>query len=491
MKRNAVVVGAGFGGLAAAALLARVGFNVKILEKNDQIGGRAQVYRDKGFVFDMGPSWYLMPDVFERFFAEFGKKPSDYYDLKRLDPNYRVFFSKDRVVDVPADVKKAGELFDKMASGSRYKLNEYLKVSRKQYEIAMQDFMYRDYKSRFDFFSWKTLGKGSKLHVFENIDRFTRRYFENGDIRKMLEYTMVFLGGSPKNTPALYAIMAHVDFDLGVWYPYGGFGALAQGLGRLAVEQGVEVLLNHNVTKIETVNGVATKVRTDHGDFPSDVVIANADYQHAETELLDEDTRSYDAKYWASRVMGPSAFLIFLGVNKRVKGLLHHNLYLDPSWDEHFRLIFDDPAWPSRFSYYVSCPSKTDPTVAPEGSENIFILVPVASGLEDNSEIRGRFYSAVMDHLERLTGEDLRSNIVVMRTFAHRDFTRYYNAFKGTALGMSHTLFQTAVFRPAHRSKKVGNLYYAGSYTHPGVGIPMVVVSAQIVASLIRGQHGQ
>ncbi len=492
MKKNRlIVIGAGFGGLSAAALLARDGFKVTLLEKNEQTGGRARVWKKDGFVFDMGPSWYLMPEVFENYFNLFGKKPDDYYRLKRLDPNYRAFFGADKVVDVPAQRGEIDKLFDRLTPDGSKKLKEYLDVAQYQYNIAMQEFMYREYKTIFDFFNLKVITKGTRLKIFESFDKFARRYFEDADIRKILEYTVVFLGGSPNNTPGLYSIMSHVDFDLGVWYPCGGIGQLARAFTKLAEEQGVDILLNQDVKKIRVAQGNATHVVTDKGQFEADIVLVNADYQFAETTLLESDQRTYDQRYWDKKKMGPSAFLIYLGLNKKIAGLLHHNLYLDPSWDEHFRSIFDEPEWPESPSYYVSCPSKTDRTVAPEGCENLFVLVPVAPGLHDNESIREKYFKKTLTHLEKLIGEPICDHIVVQRTYAHNDFKSDYNAFKGTALGMSHTLMQTAIFRPAHQSKKVANLFYTGSYNHPGIGVPMVMISSQIVRNEIRKAYGR
>jgi len=489
-RKKAIIVGAGFGGLSASALLARDGFDVLVLEKNEQPGGRAQVWKKDGFVFDMGPSWYLMPDVFDRFFKIFNKETHDYYRLIRLDPNYRVFFGGKKTVDVPAARAGINALFDRLEPDGSTKLAEYLDVAKYQYDIAMNEFMYREYKTIFDFFNWKIITKGPQLKIFESFDKFARRYFDSDEIRKILEYTVVFLGGSPDNTPGLYSIMSHVDFDLGVWYPCGGLGMLVEGFARLAREQGVRFEFNQCVNKFIVKNGHVTGVATNKREFDADIVLVNADYHFAETKLLDAAYRTYGEQYWQRKKMGPSAFLIYLGLKKKVPQLLHHNLYLDNSWHEHFHSIFVEPAWPANPSYYVCCPSKTDGSVAPVGSDNIFILVPVAPGLNDTDAIREKYFDKTISHLEKLVGHNLRKDIVVRRTFAHNDFKEAYNAYKGTALGMSHTLLQTAVFRPAHQSKKVKNLFYTGSYNHPGIGVPMVIISSQIVSDQIRRIYG-
>jgi len=486
--KKVVIVGAGCGGLAAAALLAKDGYTVTVLEKNPEPGGRARIMKTHGYTFDLGPSWYLMPEVFEKYFSLFGKKAGNFYKLKRLDPNYRVFLGNEKI-DIPADRQKVGELFEQLEPGGREKLEKYMNSAAFQYRTAMESFIYKDYRNLLDLFNWDIITKGVRLHLFEGLDRYARRFFKNDKLRKILEYTVVFLGGSPYNTPALYSIMSHVDFDLGVWYPDQGIGSVVSALVRLNEEQGVKVLTRHNVLRIVSENSRVKKVVTDQGEFEADIVLVNADYHHAETDLLSPEDATYPAKYWESRKMGPSAFLIYLGLNKKLKGLLHHNLYLDPSWDEHFSSLFERPAWPEAFSYYVSCTSKTDLTTAPPGGEAVFILVPVAAGLDDTPEIRQKMFDRTIAHLEKLLGEEIRGSIVFRQIFAQRAFRQAYNSYKGTALGLVHTLFQTAVFRPSHRSKKLKNLYYTGSYTHPGIGVPMVIISAQIVSDIIRREH--
>jgi len=488
MKKT-IVIGAGFGGMAAAALLAKDGHDVTILEKNDQPGGRAIVWNEKGFAFDMGPSWYLMPDVFEKFFAEFGKKPEDYYKLIRLNPAYRVFFDKDEIVDISPDLEKNFQLFERYQPGGQEQFKKYLTAAEYQYKIAMSEFIYKEYRHLWDFFSLRLLSKGSKLHIFTSLDKYAQRYITDPKLRKILEYTMVFLGGTPFDTPALYSLMSHVDFNLGVWYPDGGFGALARGFQRLAKEQGVTFEFESEVEKIQVSGNKVTGVKTSKGTMNADVVIANADYHHVETNLLDQQNQTYTQQYWEKRAIAPSALLMYLGVEGKIKSFAHHNLYFAPQWQDHFNTIFHEPKWPEDPSYYVSCPSKTDHSVAPKEDENLFILVPVAAGLQDTEKTREKYFTKIMNHLESLTGENMKDRLVVKRLFAHNDFTKQYHAYKGTALGLAHTLGQTAIFRCSHQSKKVKGLYYTGHYTHPGIGVPMVVISSQIITRQLRDAY--
>jgi phytoene desaturase len=487
--KKVVIVGAGLGGLASAALLAKSGYDVTVIEKNEQPGGRASVYSDKGFTFDMGPSWYLMPDVFERYFSLFNKTPADFYKLIRLDPAYKIFFGKNESVDIHADLEENLRLFESLEENGAKKLLNYLDKSKYQYETSMKYFMYRSYQNMFDISFLKNLPGATQLRVFDNIDSFARRFFKTEKARKILQYNIVFLGGSLKNTPALYAIMAHIDFNLGVWYPDGGIYEIVKGITRLCEDYNVKIRYNDPVTKVEVENGKATAVITENSKYTGDIILINADYHHAETKLLDKQYQTYPQGYWNRATVAPSGFIAYLGVNKKIDTLAHHNLFLDNDWVQHFNQIFDAPQWPENPSYYICAPSKTDKTVAPEGMENLFILVPVAAGLNDSDEIREKYYEKTLDHVEDLIGENIRDHIVTKRIFAHREFTSRYNAFKGTALGLSHTLFQSAWFRPHHQSKKVKNLFYTGGYTHPGIGVPIQLISAEIVTNMIQEKN--
>lgn len=479
-KQTIIIIGAGIGGLSTAALLAKDGHNVTVLEKNDQIGGRAMHFKEQGFLFDMGPSWYLMPEVFERYFALFGKKPSDYYQLVKLDPQYRVFFSKDDIVDIRADLDKNLALFESWEPGSAAKVTEYLEKARYQYEVAMKKFVYRNYNSIFDILK-PEMAEGAKLNIFESLDKHVSRYVSHKKIKQILQYTNVFLGGSPKNTPAMYSILSHVDFHQGVFYPMGGLNQLVNALESLCKEYGVIIRTNQEVTKIDIQDKKIQTVQTTDKTYTADKVIANADYHHVETTLLPQESQSIPETSWEKKTLAPSAFILYLGIKGPVKNLHHHNLFFANDWEKHFDGIFNDPHWPEDPSYYICCPSKTDPTVAPNGDENIFVLVPVAAGLEDSDEVRERYAKKILTHIEELIGETIQDRIVVQRIHSQRDYKQLYNAYKGTALALSHTLMQTAIFRPANKSKKVSNLYYVGHYTNPGVGVPMCLISAELV----------
>lgn len=488
--RKIIIIGAGFGGLSSAALLAKDGHDVTVIEKNDMAGGRARVWNEAGFKFDMGPSWYLMPDAFERFFNEFSKKPTDYYKLTRLDPSYRIYFGKDDSVDISSDLKKNIALFESMEAGAGEKLQEYLDQAEYQYNVSMSEFLYKDFRSIFDFLNKRMMVEGRKLHVFENLHAFTGRFFKNDKLRKILEYSMVFLGGAPKNTPALYSVINHADMNLGVWYPDGGYGAVVEGIKTLAEELGVKFVFSESVESLQVENGTAKRVKTNKGLYVADIVIANADYHHVETSILPKEEQSYSPRYWDKRTMAPSAFIMYLGLNKRLENVTHHMLMLDNDWMRHFNDIFEKPTWPEHPSYYVCCPSQTDPTTAPEGCENLFVLVPIASGLEDTPEMRESYYEKIMEHLENTLGQDIKDSVIVKRMYSLNDFKEDYNAFQGTALGLSHTLWQTSLLRPRTKSKKIKNLYFAGQFTQPGIGVPMTLISGQIARDNIREDWG-
>ncbi len=485
---SVVVVGSGFGGLSTACYLADDGADVTVLEKNGQFGGRASRLEIDGFEFDMGPSWYLMPDVFERFFGAFDRTPEDYYDLEHLDPHYRIFFKDGDTVDIPATLAESKRVFDSYEDGAGEALESYLTESEYTYDVGMEHFVYEDRSRLRDFLDRDVALNADGLSLLGSMQDHVERYFDHPKLRQIMQYSLVFLGGSPTNTPALYNLMSHVDFNLGVWYPEGGIGGVVDGIVEMGDELGVTYRANQPVTEIKGRRG-GFLVETETDGFTADIVVSNADYAYTEQELLPPEKRSYDAEYWDSRTYAPSAFLLYLGVEGDVEELAHHSLVLPTDWQEHFDQIFETPSWPDDPAYYLCAPSKTDDTVAPDGHSTLFALVPIASGLDDGPETRRRYRDVVLSDVAENTGVDLRDRIVVEETFSVSDFAERYNSTKGSALGIAHTLTQTAAFRPSHRSKEVDGLYFTGSYTNPGIGVPMCLISGDVTAEKVVDDH--
>ncbi|EMA51964.1 phytoene desaturase family protein [Halococcus thailandensis] len=488
--RSVAVVGGGFGGLSAACYLAAAGADVTVLEKNGQVGGRASQFEQDGFRFDMGPSWYLMPDVFERFFDHFDADREDYYGLERLDPHYRVFFKDGDRVDLTPDRDQVRAVFESYEEGAAAAFDDYLAQSESTYEAAMERFVYTDRPRLRDWVDTDVFRSAPVgLNLLRSMENHVSNYFEHPKLQQIMQYTLVFLGGSPKNTPALYTMMSHVDFNLGVYYPEGGFGGVVSGIAELARERGVTIETDAEVGEI-TRRRDGFSLDTAAGEHTPDIVVSDADYAHTEQELLPEHERQYTEEYWDERTLAPSAFLLYLGVEGDVDPLAHHTLVLPTDWDGHFAQIFDEPAWPDDPAYYLCVPSQTDDTVAPEGHSNLFALVPIAPGLDDTPEIRERYRDSILDDIAANTGVDLADRIVLERTFSIDDFAERYNSLQGTALGLAHTLRQTALFRPPHRSEAVPDLYFTGSYTTPGIGVPMCLISGEHAASAVVEDHG-
>ncbi|HEX4886609.1 MAG TPA: phytoene desaturase family protein [Luteibaculaceae bacterium] len=483
--KKAVVIGAGFSGLAAATELSAKGLHVTLVEKHDQTGGRARTFKTEGFTFDMGPSWYWMPDVFDDYFESYGKKVSDYYTLKRLDPSYRVFWSDDQW-DIPASQKELEQLFESVEAGAGKQLRAFVLDAEKKYRIAMSDLVYKPGKSILEFVDARTVTAAFSLDLFTPIAKQIRKYVQHPKLAQLLEFPSLFLGSTPQKIPALYSIMNYADIALGTWYPMGGMGEIAKAMTALAQEKGVELKLNTSVLHIVDQGGRVSGLETDQGFIPADVVVAAGDYAHMES-LLKPDARNYTSKYWSERTMAPSALLFYLGINRKVKGLLHHNLFFDESFADHAAEIYTHPAWPEKPLFYACVPSITDPGVAPEGSENIFLLVPLAPGLTpDNEEIRNRYLQKLLDRIEQHTGERLHENIVYQRSYAMSDFEKDYSALRGNAYGLANTLMQTAILKPKIFNKRLSNLFYAGQLTVPGPGVPPSLISGKISAQLAQ-----
>jgi phytoene desaturase len=481
---SVVVVGGGFGGLSTACYLADAGLEVTVLEKNGQLGGRASQLEREGFRFDMGPSWYLMPDVFERFFGHFDRAPEEYYDLDHLDPHYRIFFKDGDRVDISGDIARTRELFETYESGAGEAFEAYLDQARETYEIGMEHFVYTDRPHFRDYLDWDVVRNARGLKFLGSMQDHVEEYFEHPKLQQIVQYTLVFLGGSPSNTPALYNLMSHVDFNLGVYYPEGGMGGVVDGIADLGSELGVAYRTDTPVSAIRGERG-GFRLMTPDGPVETDLVVSDADYAHTEQELLRPADRQYDDSYWEERTYAPSAFLLYLGVEGELDDLAHHTLVLPTDWEAHFAEIFDDPAWPEDPAYYACVPSKTDDTVTPEGHGNLFVLVPIAPGLKDDRETREWYRDLVLEDLAEHTGTDLEDRIVVEELFSVSDFGERYNAREGTALGLAHTLRQTGPLRPGHRSSELEGLYFTGSYTTPGIGVPMCLISGEHTADAV------
>ena len=487
MKKHVIVIGSGFAGLSAASFMARAGWRVTVLEKNASPGGRARQLTASGFTFDMGPSWYWMPDVFERYFKQFGKTVSDYYKLQRLDPSYRVYH-KDGPVDIPADHTALKTVFETIETGSGKQLDLFLKEAEYKYRIGMGKLVYMPGLSVTELFDSELMKGVLKLDVFRNMQSHTAKYFKHPLLRQLIEFPVLFLGALPRQIPALYSLMNHADIVGGTWYPEGGMYAIVQAMYRLALDLGVAFNFEQPVEKMVVQNGIVKQVHTTAADgtkrvYEADAVIGSADYHHIETSLLPEDMRSYSAAYWNKRVMAPGSLIYYVGLNKKLSGITHHSLFFDTSFDTHADELYTNPAWPSDPLFYACTASVTDRFAAPEGHENLFLLVPAAAGLTgDDETLREHYFSQLISRMEKHTGQSIRDAVVYKSSFAHSDFSSEYNAFRGNAYGLANTLLQTSLLKPSCRSRKVNNLFYAGQLTVPGPGVPPSLISGEIAA---------
>jgi phytoene desaturase len=483
--KKIAVIGGGFAGLSSACSLAHKGFDVVLYEKNENTGGRGRAFEVNGYSFDMGPSWYWMPDVFEAFFARFGKKVSDYYELVRLDPSYRVFFD-DGPLDIPAEYAKFRDLIESYEPNSGTKLDKFVQEAKVKYEVSMSKFVWKPSLSIMEFAEPQLLFESFRLQLFSSFRDHARKYFSHPKILKLLEFPILFLGAKPEKTPAMYSMMNYADIVLGTWYPKGGMVKIGEAMTALAKELGVNIITAADVKHIHVSGNEAQSIIVNGKSELFDAVVAAADYHHVETKLLDQPFRSYSDSYWKKRVMSPSSLIFYLGINKRVEHILHHNLFFDESFDVHATSIYDNPEWPEKPLFYLCSTSVTDAGVAPVGKENLFILIPVATGLSSSEEQRKKYLSMCLDRIHRHTGVDLRDNIEYMRSYAHEEFTADYNSFMGNAYGLANTLMQTAIMKPRMRSRKVANLFFAGQLTVPGPGVPPSIISGQIAADQVE-----
>lgn len=481
MNRVAII-GSGFSALSAASYLSRSGFEVDVYEKNSSLGGRARVFHEQGYSFDMGPSWYWMPDIFEKFFADFEKEPSDYYNLTRLSPAYQVFFEGEDKIEIPSSIDEIYTLFDAIEPGAGDQLRKFINSAEFNYKAAMDEIVYKPGKSVLELVTPETVSRVNQF--FTSIRSTIRKRFTNPHLIKILEFPVLFLGAKPDDTPAFYNFMNYADLVLGTWYPMGGMYKIVEGMTELANSLGTRFHTSASVDEIVVKDGEAKGLIV-NGEFKeADFVLSGADYHHTESLLSTKD-RQYSEKYWNKRTFAPSALIFYVGVNKKLNNLLHHNLFFDEEFDEHAVEIYDEPKWPNKPLFYVCAPSVTDSSVAPEGHENLFFLVPLAPGLEDSEAEREKYFDKVMERLERRTGNEIRSAIDYKRPFCVSDFKAEYNSYKGNAYGMANTLRQTAFLRPKIQSSKVSNLFFTGQLTVPGPGVPPALISGKISSQLI------
>jgi len=480
------IIGSGFSGLAASCFAAREGHEVTLFEKNETIGGRARTFKADGFTFDMGPSWYWMPDVFENFFAQFGKSSADYYQLKQLDPGFQIIFGKEDTIEIPASMEELEAVFEGIEPGSAIKLRQFLKEAEFKYDVGMKDLVYKPAFSWLEYANLDVMKGMLKANLFSSVSAYVRSYFKDERLVALMEFPVLFLGAMANKIPALYTMMNYSALVQGTFYPVGGMCKIAEGMRELAESLGVKFQTGVDVTKIEVKNDLVTGLSTSMGPVAADGLIAAADYQHVEQQLLDKSHRNYSADYWEGKTFAPSCLIYYIGVSKKIKKLLHHNLFFDADFAQHANDIYADPKWPDKPLFYVCCPSKTDDTIAPEGMENLFILVPVATGLTDDEATRESYYAGIIERMENYCGEEFKDQVIYKRTYCIKDFVEDYNAYKGNAYGLANTLMQTAVLKPSLRNKHVKNMFYAGQLTVPGPGVPPALISGQVASAQLN-----
>lgn len=483
MKRKIIIIGSGFSSLSAASYLAKKGYEVQVFEKNSSLGGRARQFTKDGFTFDMGPSWYWMPDVFESFYNDFGKTTSDFYKLDRLDPGYQVIFGEEDFMPIGGSLEKIYSVFENEENGSHKKLENFMAEAKENYEIAIKDLVYRPGISPLELVTPSTI---RKIHLFvSTIQKEVYRQFKSDKLRQVLQFPVLFLGAKPENTPAFYNFMNYADFGLGTWHPESGMYSIVKAMTSIARSLGVVFNTDAAVEKINVdFKGNAVGVRINGVDIPSDIVLSGADYHHSES-LLDKKYRAYSDAYWNKKVFAPSSLLFYMGIDKKVERLLHHNLFFDVDFNTHAKTIYDSPSWPKEPLFYANFPSISDPTMAPKNKETGFILIPIAPGIKDTPEMRKEQFEIVLERMERITKQNIKKHILFTESYCVNDFVSDYNSYKGNAYGMANTLLQTAFLRPKLKSKKVKNLYFTGQLTVPGPGVPPALISGKLVSDLI------
>lgn len=482
MHKDIKIIGSGFSALAASCYLAKQGHTVTIYEKNATIGGRARQLKKEGFTFDIGPTWYWMPDVFERFFADFGKKPSDYYELTKLSPAYRVYFGIKDFVTIADNLDEIAATFETIEKGSAKQLRSFMAEAQSNYDIAIKDLVYRPGVSPLELITPETAKKIGQF--FGNISKDIRKRFKNKKLIQILEFPVLFLGAKPSDTPSFYSFMNFADFGLGTWHPKNGMYSVILAMKKLAEELDVEINTNCTIEKIIVEKGKAQGLIINGEKIAADIILSGADYHHTET-LLDEKDRAYTEDYWAKKTFAPSSLLFYVGFDKKIENVEHHTLFFDVDFDRHAEAIYDNPKWPDEPLFYASFPSKTDAEAAPVGKEAGIFLIPLAPGIEDTEELRATYFEKIMSRFEKLTEQNVRNSVIFKESFCVNDFIKDYNSYKGNAYGLANTLFQTAFLRPKLKSRKVKNLYFTGQLTVPGPGVPPALISGKLVSELI------
>ena len=483
--KKALIIGSGFSGLSTACFLAKYGYNVTIIEKNKTIGGRARMLEKKGYKFDMGPSWYWMPDIFEKFFKEFNLETNHLYKLKKLDPGFKMIF-KSAEINLYSDFKKTCLLFEKYEVGGGKKLKDFLEDAEIKYNIGTK-FMYKSPGvSIMELFNKEILLKINNFELLTSYRKHIRKYFNHPYLIKLLEFPVLFLGASAEKIPALYSLMAYSAIKQGTYYPYGGFNQVIQAMIKVCKKFGIQFLLNEKVIKINIINNKATSLITNKNNkIISDIIVASADYAHVEKDLITTKFRNYTRKYWEKKTFAPSSLIFYLGINLKLNNLIHHNLFFDENVEEFTKEIYESKLWPKKPLFYVCCPSKTDTKIAPNGKENIFILMPIPIGVKDKKQIREKYFNLIIKRLEKYCNQKIKEHIEYKSSYCINDFISDYNAYKGNAYGLANTLSQTANLKPKIINKKVKNLFYTGQLTVPGPGVPPALISGQLVANYI------
>ncbi len=480
------IIGSGFSGISAAAYLSKAGHQVHVFEKNATAGGRArQMATENGYVFDMGPSWYWMPGVFEKFFADFNSQVSDFYQLTLLNPSFDVVYGEADVLSVPSHYEALCALFESIETGSAARLNQFMEEAEFKYKTGMDQLVYKPGLSWSEFLDMDLIKGAFRLQVFSSFSKHVRKFFKNPKLIALMEFPVLFLGAMPQDTPALYSLMNYAGLKLGTWYPQGGFGKVIDGMKAVAEKNGAIFHFNAAVQNIQVQNNLVSAIQVNNELFHCDGVIASADYNHVEEKLLPPAYRNYSESYWEEKTFAPSCLIFYLGIQKKVQKLHHHTLFFDEDLALHAQEIYKTPKWPAKPLFYVCCPSKSDDAVAPEGHENIFILMPIAPGLQDSEEMREKYFEIIMKRLEKYCGENISSSIDYKKSYCVDDFISDYHSYKGNAYGLANTLMQTAILKPKMINKKIANLFYAGQLTVPGPGVPPSLISGKISAQLL------